>query len=232
MGTYNLTAEQFNKLQDYADFSNRLSKEDKASGKTLADLLAEDKAAASALAAKMLPSCQVNEAILAAQGAVTVNGKPVNTKTYEAACANGMGYFLVSQDVGDPYAISCFAADATRAADVAAGRTPGAVCQLPSNIDVNAMATSLLNHAGTNCTVSDHRWVGQSSATKTEYNEVVCTDHSGYMLAIALPGSNATVRVSTCHDAAMRGLPCKLSAGGGAVITLQTFRDALEQHKI
>ena len=232
MGQNNMTQDQFNKIQDYADQARRLTKEDKAHGKTLADLLAEDKAAATALAQAMPLSCDVSQAILAAQGPVTVDGKTVATKTYETACTNGMGYFLISQTPGKPYGFSCFAADATRAADVAAGKTPGAVCKLPPNADINGMATAVLKAAGTTCTATNHRWIGESSASNIEYNEIACSDGAGYVLISALPGSTAAPRAITCKDAAARGLACKLTASGAPTITIDTFREALAKHGV
>ncbi|MDE2113197.1 MAG: hypothetical protein KGJ79_18870 [Alphaproteobacteria bacterium] len=232
LGQNNLTQDQFNQVIDYADKSRRLTKEDKAKGKTLADVLAEDKTSAIALAKSMPLSCEVTEAILAAQGPVASDGKTVNTKTYEVSCANGLGYFLISQDSGNPYGFSCFAADATRAADVAAGRTPGAVCKLPANADMKAMAASVLNKAGISCSVRDYKWVGQSTKTKTEYDEVACTGGQGYMLASALPGSTKPVSIETCHESAAAGLPCKLSDNGPPALSLQTFKDALVQHNV
>lgn len=105
MGQNNMTQEQFNQLSEYADRAKRLTKEDKAKGKTLKDLLAEDTANATALVKSMPLSCEVTEAVLAAEGPKTTDGKTVDTKTYEAACANGMGYFLISQEPGrDPTA--------------------------------------------------------------------------------------------------------------------------------
>jgi hypothetical protein len=227
-----MTTDQFNQLQDYADLAHRLTKEDKAQGKTLDQLLAEDKENAAKLTATMPLSCDVSQAILAAQGPVTVDGQTVATKTFEVACANGMGYFLISQEPGKPYGISCFEADATRAADISAGRPPGLTCNLPPNASTNAMAMSIMTRSGTPCTVRDHRWVGQSSATNTEFDEVACDNDAGYMLAVAIPGSNQPVRVTSCHDSALHGLPCKLSSNGAPVVTLQTFLDALAQHNI
>ncbi|MDE1985701.1 MAG: hypothetical protein KGJ28_04100 [Alphaproteobacteria bacterium] len=232
MGQNNMTQDQFNQVVDYADQSKRLTKEDKAKGKTLADVLAEDKSTAITLVKSMPLACDVTEAMLAAKGPVTTDGKTVNTKTYEVACANGLGYFLVSQDPGSPYGFSCFAADATRAADVAAGRTPGAVCKLPPNADMKAMAGAVLTKIGINCPVRDYKWVGQSTKTNTEYDEVACTGGQGYMLASALPGSTNPVRVETCHESAAAGLPCKLSDNGPPALTLQTFKDALVQHNV
>jgi hypothetical protein len=233
MGQNNMTQADFNKVVDYADEAKRLTKDDKAKGKTLKDLLAEDLASATALAKSMPLSCDVTQAMLAAQGPVTVDGKTVDTKTYEATCANGMGYFLISQQPGKPYGFSCFAADATRAADAAAGRPPGAVCQLPPNANVKTAMATVLSRAGTNCTVRDLKWVGVSNAASTEFNEIACNDGNGYILRTALPGSMAQPRVVTCLDSIKQGLPCKLTAVAAAsVVTVQTFRDALAAHKV
>lgn len=226
-----MSAEDFNKLQDYAIQSKRLTAGEN-KGKTIEQLLAEDKAAATALTAKMPLACQVEKAMLAAEGPETVDGKTINTKTYETACANGMGYFLTERDAGAPSGVSCLAADTLRQEDVKAGRKPGIVCQMPEIADAKALLTNVITRAGTACTVSDYRWAGQSSASHTEFDEVVCSDKKGYMLAIALPGSATPVRVSTCHDSAMRGLPCKLSDNGGEIITVQTFKDALQKRGV
>lgn len=227
-----LNQEQFNKLVDYADQSKRLTKEDKAKGKTLTDLLAEDKAAAIDLAKAMPLSCDITDAMLIATGPAVVDGKNVNTKTYEVSCTNGMGYFLVSTDQAKPYGFSCFAADATRAADLAAGRKPGAVCQLPQNADMKAMAGAILGKASVQCAIKDYRWIGQNSANHTEFDEFACLSGQGYMVIAALPGSQVPVHVETCNASASRGLPCKLSDNGAMPVTLKTFRDALAQHNV
>jgi len=233
MGPNNMTQEDFNKLADYVDVSKRLTKADKAKGKTVADLIAEDKATSIELVKTLPLSCEVTDAVLAAEGPVTVNGKPIDTKTYEVACGNGMGYFLVTQPPEKPYGFSCFAAEATRAADVAQGKPPGAICKLTANADIKTMATTVMSRAGTNCSVRDFRWVGTSTATNTEFTEVACNDNSGYILKSAVPGSTQPVRAINCHDAAMQGLPCKLTNVPGApVVTVQTFKDALAQYKV
>jgi hypothetical protein len=227
-----MTQDQFNKLTDYAEQSKRLTKDDKAKGKTLADVLAEDKSAAIELVKSMPLSCDVSDAMLIATGPAVVDGKNVNTKTYEASCTNGMGYFLVSADQAKPYGFSCFAADATRAADVAAGRKPGAVCKLPQSANTKAMAGAILGKAGTQCAIKDYRWIGQNSANHTEFDEFACESGQGYMVIAALPGSQIPVHVETCNASASRGLPCKLSDNGTMPVTLKTFRDALAQHSV
>ena len=227
-----MSQDQFNKLTDYADQARRLTKEDKAKGKTLADLLAEDKVAASELAKSMPLTCDVSQAMLIATGPAAVDGKTVNTKTYETACTNGMGYFLVLAEQAKPYGFSCFAADATRIADVAAGRQPGTVCQLPPNANPKAMAGAILGKAGVQCAIKDYRWIGQNSANHTEFDEFSCESGQGFVVIAALPGSQIPVHVDTCNASAGRALPCKLSDNGSLPVTLKTLRDALAQHNV
>lgn len=232
MGSRSMNTDQFNQLQDYADLNKRLTKDDKAKGKTVDDLLKEDKDAAIAMAGALPLSCQVDKAILAAQGPDSIDGKTINTKTYEAVCSNGMGYFLTSRETLAGSGISCFTADTARAADLAAGRKPGPVCGLPELADVKAMATNVVTRAGTPCTVRDYRWLGLNSAAHVEFDEVACTDNSGYILTVALPGSTAPVRVTSCRDSNAHGLPCKLSDNGGDALIPATFRNALKQRSI
>ena len=177
-------------------------------------------------------SCVVTDASYVAQGPAIVNGKTVQTATFEVTCGNGMGYFVVSQEPEKPTALSCFTAEAARAADVAAGRTPSVVCQLPANANMKAMATSIVNRAGRSCDVRDTKRIGQSTASNTEYNEVACTDGTGYMVASPVAGSRNPVIVVSCHNSALQGIPCKMSDNGVLPATTQDFKAALAQHNI
>ena len=226
-----LSQDQFQKIGDYADQAKRLSKDDKAKGKTVDDLLAEDKAKASELAKSMHLSCEVTDAVLSAEGPADIDGKKLNTHTYETACSNGMGYFLVAVDGGKPYGFSCLAAEATRQVDVAAKRQPGAVCKLGANVIPENMASSVMSHAGVSCMVSKINYIGLNSKSKIEYDEVACLDGKGYILVSALPGQTISPQTMSCHDAAMRGIVCKLT-DSGPVVTKQTFIDALAAHKV
>jgi hypothetical protein len=227
-----MTQEQFNKLQEYADQSKRLTKDDKAAGKTLEQVLAEDKAAAAALAKSMPLSCEVTDAMKIAEGPETVDGKTVQTQTYEAVCSNGMGYFLISQQPAKPYGFSCFASDATAKADIAAGRKPGATCKLPANADLKLVAGKMLAASGFACNVKDYRWSGQSSVNNIEFDEVACDNGQGYTMIVALPGATIPVHVETCNQSGKRGLPCKLSDNGSVGPTLDSFRETLAKNKI
>ena len=226
-----LTQDEIQKLGDFVDTASRLTAKDKANGKTMKDLLAEDKAAATALVQTMPLSCDVTDAVLAAQGPATIDGRAVATKTYEVVCSNSMGYFLVDQAPGKPYGFSCFAADASRVADEAQGRPPGVFCRLAANADIKTMATAVAVHAGTACVARDVKWIGVSSASNSEFAEVACSDGTGYILKSAAPGSTRPVAVIPCHDAAMQGLPCKLTKTG-PIVTVQTLKDAIAKHGV
>src|SRR5215831_93946 len=52
-------------------------------------------------------------------------GGDKEVKLYEVACRSGVGYFVLSQPRKKPLAISCFAAEAARAAAIAQGAKTG-----------------------------------------------------------------------------------------------------------
>jgi hypothetical protein len=189
--------------------------------------------AAGDLAKTLNLACDIKDAAPVATGPATVNGKHVQTKTYEVACGNGMGYLLVSQETEAPAGFSCFAAEGQRVIASEKGQKFSDVCQLTANKDMLALATAVLAHAGTSCAVTKLRWVGQSLASKVEYDEVACGDGKGYMLATAMVGAPAVPRAFGCSEAAAHGLPCQLtSAPAAALPTLDDFKQALVQHGI
>jgi len=157
MGTNSMTQEQFNQLKDCVDQAKWLTKDQRVKGKTEADLRAEDKENAAVLAKNLAVPCEVSDAMLVAQGNATVGGKPVQTRSYETACTNGMGYFLVSQEP-KPYAVSCFAAEAKTKADAATGTVGGAMCKLPPNADSKAMGAAILSRAAKPFATTGSAW--------------------------------------------------------------------------
>ncbi|HEX4860896.1 MAG TPA: hypothetical protein VFV07_06640, partial [Rhizomicrobium sp.] len=175
MGQNNMTQDQFNQLSDYVDQSKRLTKDDKAKGKTEDDLKKEDKAAAADLAKALSVPCDVTDAELVAQSSAGMRG-------YEAACGNGMGYFLVSESSKESRGISCFTAHAKYELDAAKGKAADAQCQLPANADIDAVATRVLASLNVACVVRKIFWMGRSDTTNSEYNEAACSDGKGYVL--------------------------------------------------
>ena len=202
-------------------------------GLTAPQLQEKDKADLTAVLNSVQFSCQLTNAQLQLEGTETVDGASVKTQSYEAACSNGLGYFIIGRgQQSRPSGITCFAADATRQADLKANRPPDLACTLPENLDVKAMAANVVLRKGLSCTVRDVRWVGVSAKSNTDYTEIACGDGTGFILASPLPGSTATPQLVKCHDAAAQGIPCKLSDNGAMIVTLQTFKDALAQHQV
>lgn len=185
---------------------------------------------AAALVKSINLPCEVSDAALFNDGTGTVNGKEVHVRTFEAACKSGIGYFLVEQAPEPVAGFSCFAAEATRAADVAAGRTPGPACSLPANTDVKVMAKNVLSGLGKTCEVTGLRSMGQQTSTQSELNEIACSGGTGYVLFSALPGSTRPLAAESCVDAYKRGIACTMSATGA--ITADTFKTALVQQNV
>ena len=200
------------------------------------DVDAAERAKARLESAKLITAmqlgCKATETERIARGKTQVLGKAIDVNVYEVACDNGAGYLLMSQQPQKPLVISCFAADATRAADAAQGKTSGLYCQLAANKDVKAMATALLSRAGTHCGVSDVKWFGMNAATQTEFTEVACADRQGYLLKIPQTGPSPQVSVVSCQEAAAQGLKCHLTEAGpvAAKVSMQALRDAINQN--
>jgi hypothetical protein len=204
----------------------------------LHDITDRDRAKAKEESGKLVAaiqlSCKVNDAALIGRGKANVAGKITDVNAYEVACSNHAGYILVSQGPQKPVAMSCFAANAKRAAAAATGETVDLYCQLAANKDVKVMAASLMATAGTTCAVSEFRWFGLNAESQTDYSEAACADGEGYLLKIAQSGPSAEVSVLSCQEAAKRGLKCHLTDGGPVFtpVTMQTFRDSLKQNEV
>lgn len=193
--------------------------------KTVVELLAQDKADAEGLVTASKLSCTVKDAMLVAFD------DTAHTKTYEVACDNGVGYFLVkAEPPARPSGFTCFAADATRQADITAHRDPSVSCGLPPNADIKKAAQAILTRAGKTCTVERTQWMGQSTASNTDYLEVACLGGTGFVVATPLPGSVSPLRAVSCDDAVRSGLHCKMTQTVDPV--LQKYKDALVQHHV
>lgn len=187
---------------------------------------------AAALAKSIQLPCEVSDASLLNEGTATVNGKDVHIRTFETACSNGMGYFLVEQPPEQSTGFSCFAAEHTREIDKTQGREPGPACALPANADIKAMAGNVLSKLGMPCQVTAVRTVGQETGKSTELTEAACNGGTGYVISSALPGSSRPPSAQTCPDSYKRGVACKLSSNGAPLLTMETFKDALAQHNV
>jgi hypothetical protein len=197
-----LGVNQLKQFGIYDVFKARAKQENK-SGKSIEELLAQDKADASALVASMKLQCTVANAVLMAVDA------SAHTKTFEVACASGAGYFLVqNEQPSAPLGFSCFAAEIARLTDIAAKREPGVACGLPENPGSKPMAETILQRAGKTCVVRDTKWHGQSATT--DFLEVACREGPGFVVRSPLPGSQSPLHVDTCVELTRIGFVCTL----------------------
>lgn len=188
-------------------------------------------AAAATKAASL--TCSPVDAALVNQGTATINGKAVQIRTFETACSNGIGYFIVEQAPEPTIAISCFSAEVNYAADIAAKREPQPRCSLPANADTKASAANALKGLGQVCSATAVRVIGIDTNANSEVTEVACSGGTGFVLSIPQTGKIPTALTAlSCPDSYRRGVACRLSSNGAPIITLETFKQALVQHKV
>jgi len=194
---------------------------------------AKAKTQSAALLASLEISCDIGDAKLIVSGKTKskTGGKDVDTRVYEVACHNAMGYLLETQGTEKPLGISCLTAEEARAADVAKGKEPSYFCQLPGNADVYAFVRwMIIDGTGAQCTVRTLQSFGRSESTHSDYSEVACADGNGFLLRIAQPGFQAKTVVMSCNEAARQNIQCKMTDAKpveAPVVTTQTFKEAL-----
>jgi hypothetical protein len=198
---------------------------------------AKAKVQSAALLKLLQTPCDIGDAKLIAAGKAKPKngGKEVDTRVYEVACNNAMGYLLEAQGTAMPLGISCLSAEEARAADVAKGKEPSYFCQLPGNADVYALVRwMIIDGTGAQCTVRTLQMYGRSESTHSDYSEVACVDGNGFLLRMAQPGFQAKTLVMSCNEAARQGIKCKMTdtAPDEAPVTTQTFKDALAHNGV
>ncbi len=226
--------------------SDRIYREqlsNKRRGKQPAETKAQAIETAAELANGLQLSCDIRDAARVASGPASVKGKTVETRTYEVACGDGTGYLLVSQGSEAPLGYSCFAAEGQREVAAEKGQLFEDICILGANQDIKAMASSVLSHAGTPCTVDKLKWLGQGAASHREYTEVACHDGKGYVIATTIPGWAGPARAIGCGEAPSYGVTCQMTSappaaataatpGADPTPTLEDFKAALVQHGV
>jgi len=229
---YNPSATQQDQGQNFAQseqnrlFLQAITAQRKAMGKKQSkdDMMQK----ASAAAAGMHLACHVTDAEAVSLNNVTAqDGTAVHAETYEIACSEGTGYFVVAQDPIPAVAYSCFRIQGQHEAAVAKGEKFDEACVLPANQNLKTMAQNLTGHGAGSCTVSKIQWSGENTAAGSEYTEAVCDGGKGYMIGTPLPGGAAAVTVKTCADSAAAGIACQLTKSGtpGATSLASTYND-------
>ena len=172
------------------------------------------KAAAAELAATLKPSCQVTEAILLGSSA---EGQTL----YEAACATGPGYILISAGRAVPPAPAAPATaadcvDLAGQADIARRRDPaadvGPQCKLPANTDILKVVSAYARDAGVSCAVDQGSATGVRNG-QTVY-EVGCPGEDGYWVERAATGWTAIpcIQIKSANGACLYTTPAEQAA--------------------
>lgn len=168
-------------------------------------------ASAQAIATAASASCQVSEASLLG---VNAEQQPI----YEAACATGPGYILISTT--PPQAVDCVIlagqADLDRSRDPAAD--VGLQCKLPANTDVAKVVRTYAQEAGIACTVDEGASIGKSTGGNFIY-EVGCTGADGYWLEKTPTGWETT----TCMQVITQSASCKFTQPAEQATTLKAM---------
>ena len=171
----------------------------------------EIRAAAQLVATGASSACQVTEATLLG---VTAEQLPM----YEAACATGPGYILVSTT--PPQAVDCVVlagqAELDRSRDPAAD--VGVQCKLPANIDVVKVISAYAQEAGIACTVDQGGSIGKSTGGNLIY-EVGCTEADGFWLEKTPTGWQTT----TCMQVITQSAACKFTQPAEQAATMKTM---------
>ena len=169
----------------------------------------ENIAAAQAIAAVAVASCQVNMANYLGN---TADG----ARSYEASCATGPGYILIGST--PPQAVDCVLlagqAEIDRARDPLADL--GTQCVIPQNADVVRVISAYATEAGIACAVDQAASIGKSTEGNLIY-EVGCNGVDGYWIEKIATGWKAT----ECAIVTTQNATCRYTTAAEAVATLK-----------
>jgi len=156
--------------------------------------------------------CTVSDALFVGQGSAKVDGKDVDSKVYEVACKEGLGYFIISPKGSAAQIYDCLALKGVADAAAKAGKSAGGqTCKLPANLDPKTGLAPLLAKANVpGCaTVTDGRYLGSSAAELIAIFEARCDNGHGYLITSPKPGSKRTLTANDCSEAALFGIKCQ-----------------------
>lgn len=166
---------------------------------------------AQAIATAASAACQVTEATLLG---VNAEQQPI----YEAACATGPGYILISTT--PPQAVDCVILAGQ--ADLDRSRNPaadvGLQCKIPVNADVTKVVRAYAQEAGITCTIDQGASIGKSTAGNYIY-EVGCTEADGFWLEKSPTGW----QVTTCMQVITQSAGCKFTQPAEQAATLKAM---------
>jgi hypothetical protein len=139
------------------------------------DQLAQGKKEAPAVLQASGATCTLTNAAFVGQGTgKDENKKDVKQSIYEVACQEGLGYALLAPVGATPKAFDC----------VSLIGNPSIVCKLPENADPKKGLQPLVAATGSQCVVSDARYLG-AKPTGEAFYEVACGAEPGFLIETA-----------------------------------------------
>jgi hypothetical protein len=150
--------------------------------------------------------CQISDARLIGKN----EDKKAKTSTsyYEVACGASMGYLIMSPSGGSPTAFTCIEANTPQGE----GKEAAAPCKLPGNADPKAQLAAAMAKAGTQCTPTAARGLGQTKANT--YLEIACQGGTGYIVVASTPFDPAKeLKAQNClnFDDTQGNIKCSLT---------------------
>ncbi len=158
-----------------------------------------------AVAAAKLP-CTVTASHFIAEGTTTDKDK-TKAKFYEVACAEGMGYVLITPDdkTKTPTAYDCYSASQPDKD----GKKGALACVLPANANPDATLQALMTKVGQSCKLTKSRWIG--GTPDSFLYEVACDSGAGYILSLPRTTTADKAQAYSCLDDLGANVSCTLT---------------------
>ena len=144
-----------------------------------------------------LPCTVTNAAFIGQSTGKDDKGKDVKQSVYEVSCKEGLGYGVVSPAGGAPKYYDC----------VALIGNASLSCKLPENADPKKALQPIVAQAGSQCMVSDARYLGSKPTGETFY-EVGCGSAPGFLLETA---KNQPSKIIGCDQVSGGAMACKFT---------------------
>jgi hypothetical protein len=125
--------------------------------------------------------------------------KGATTKIYELVCQQGLGWMIFAPSTGNPNAFDCLALS-TRKPKAGEKENNQVFCRLPQNENPVQGMQPIAAQAGSNCQISEARWMGTSSDNKLDQYEAACSDGLAVVLQVPRVGATQKLTAISCLD--------------------------------
>ena len=158
--------------------------------------------------------CTISDALFVGSGSANVNGKDIDSKVYEVACKEGLGYFIIAPKGTAPQVFDCLSLKSIADAAAKGGKAGiGQTCKLPDNLDPKRGLEPLLAKANVpSCTVTNAKYIGSSAAEGISIFETRCANGHGYLLTSPNASSKHALSANDCAESDLFGIKCEFTS--------------------